>query len=159
MCNLIPLKWPVLSLAIVDVNILEHSKSVMSVFLKEWARSPSFASAFASASVMVGQGWGAHLPSFAKESAHSFSSIFTCAGIHCRMQDFPLHCKPWSRTFITEVTLVSPILIASKAFESEKTANPAVGAENTCLVIYSVSASLIVRSSLVKFEAIRPVLI
>ena len=133
---LIPLKWPVLSLAIVDVNILEQSKSVISGFLKEWGRSLNFATAFASASVMVVQGCAAHLPSFAKESAHSFPSMLTCVDIHCRMQDFPLRCKPSSRTYIAEVTLVSPFLLASKAaFEYEKIVNPAVGAENSCLVI------------------------
>ena len=48
-------------------------------------------------------------------------------------------------------------LIAFKAtFESEKIANPAVGAENSCLVIQNPSASLIARNLLVSLKQLGP---
>ncbi|GFV92242.1 hypothetical protein TNCV_1896781 [Trichonephila clavipes] len=54
-----------------------------------------------------------------------------------------------SRTLISEVMFVSPLMIVSKAaLESEKIANPSVVPESSRWVEYRMSASLIARSSL-----------
>ncbi|GFY62538.1 hypothetical protein TNIN_417101 [Trichonephila inaurata madagascariensis] len=61
---------------IIDIMILVESKSFTISFLKEWGKSLELVTTFASASMMVVQGWSWYLASLAKES---FRSTFTCA--------------------------------------------------------------------------------